>query len=726
MIKFDLKKLNIKQRQAITTTEIPVCVIAGAGSGKTAVIVNKILYLIQNKKVPLEKICAITFTRKAAKEMLDRVEAVLPNFSRFALQLSTYHSLCRSILKADLVHNHYDRNFAVMNASQIRQLLRHILQTASNVWGMTAWQERNKVINKIINMISSAKRNNIFAGTPLSLDNYQITFLQQYHIDFDEVYLKYEEQKARLNYFDFDDLILHTNHLFKSYPQIKRKWQNRFEYFLVDEFQDTNLGQYNLINLLCARSNKITVVGDPDQNIYSWRGARSKLITEFKANHPQAQLVILDQNYRSTSHILNLADRFIKNNKNRVAKKLVTDKAAGIKPKLVACSNEYTEAEWVASQIKGMIQEKLYHKKDVMILYRSNYTSRRFESALSLRGIDYEVVGDLKFWERQEILTCLSLLRSLISPNDTLAVIPWLKRCPGIGDSRLSEILNFLQDHNLNVYELLNEHLDQLSNPIANRLRPLQKVFADNPIDNCRQLGPYLEQLAKQLGWLDSANKIFENPQISNIKEMILQLAQYDTEEPDSVVGANRIANFLDVMSIDTIDNQDKTTADSVKLLTIHKAKGLESKVVFIVTLNDGIFPIGSTYPGDHLDEERRVLYVAMTRAQEVLYITYNYGYNMLLGKENKPSLFVNELHQDHYEEINLYTSTAFGADRVNQQSNHAVKFSKNMRVKHPIYGVGTIVHLMSSKLVYVAFDDRLHGKRVVSTDDDRLTKIVS
>ena len=719
-----MTKLNAQQQLAVTTTDGPLCIIAGAGSGKTAVIVQKIVYLMTKMAVPGHRICAITFTRKAAQEMIERIHQVMPAIEH-RIHFSTYHALCAKILRFSLIHAQYKKNFLIIDTNQQQSIIKKIIKTQ---WQPNDKLER-KTINQAINRISFYKKRNLDYGAVAQTfaDDYLVlNHITRYPMA--RIYELYEKYKLDNNYLDYSDLIMHTNILFQKHPEVLKEWQNRFDYFLVDEFQDTDLVQFNFIKLLCSKHNNITVVGDPDQAIYSWRGAQPNLLNNFVSYFPTAKIIILEENYRSTEYILELANSFILHNLNRVDKKLITQNSKGSAPVVVAAPSVQAECAWIAQQIQSLVSA---HKQgqphglalsDITILYRANYLSRPLEETLRHLNINYEVVGDFKFWRRKEILDCLAILSLIAQPNDYVALERILLQTPTIGQVRAAKILHFLQIHKLTFFELLADYLDQLSVAIQNALLTWQKAFSGLQINDITSLKTLMLPILQQIKWINSTDNTVRNDlEQTNISEFINALQEFDAANLSETPGSDVIHNFLDAIYIDPeSDSSASTLQNKVRLMTVHRAKGIESAAVFIFGVNEGIMPNFRSVQNNDVSEERRIFYVAMTRAKQHLFITYNEGYNYELHTNNQRSQFIDELNAEYYQFEQLSSDPQYlSEDSLLGTWAHPQKINTSHRVgvrlKHPLYGYGVVEMILSKTIYVVLFDDANFGRRPIN-----------
>ena len=581
-----LTGMNDKQAEAVQTTEGPLLIMAGAGSGKTRVLTHRIAYLIDEKMINPWNILAITFTNKAAREMRERAMALNPATSETLI--ATFHSMCVRILRREADHIGYNRNFTIVDPGEQRTLMKRILKNLN--LDPKKWNER-----AILGTISNAKND--------LLDEvaYEHQAGDMYTQIVAKCYKAYQEELRRSEAMDFDDLIMMTLRLFDKNPDVLAYYQQRYQYIHVDEYQDTNHAQYQLVKLLASRFKNICVVGDADQSIYGWRGADMQNILDFEKDYPEAKVVLLEENYRSTKKILQAANEVIKNNRNRRPKKLWTQNDDGEQIVYYRANDERDEAVFVASTIDNIIREEGKNFKDFAVLYRTNAQSRTIEEALLKSNIPYTMVGGTKFYSRKEIRDVISYLNLIANPADNISferVVNEPKR--GVGPGTLEKIRTFAYEQNMS---LLDASANIMLSPIKGKAAQGVYDFA-NMILNLRDqldglsITEAVEAVLDKSGYLDALSMqqtLESQARIENIEEFMSVTKNFDetnTDGTEDETGIDRLGRFLnDLALIADTDDGDMEAAE-VTLMTLHAAKGLEFPVVFLIGMEEGVFPL--------------------------------------------------------------------------------------------------------------------------------------
>ena len=654
-----LTGMNDKQAEAVQTTEGPLLIMAGAGSGKTRVLTHRIAYLIDEKMINPWNILAITFTNKAAREMRERAMALNPATSETLI--ATFHSMCVRILRREADHIGYNRNFTIVDPGEQRTLMKRILKNLN--LDPKKWNER-----AILGTISNAKND--------LLDEvaYEHQAGDMYTQIVSKCYKAYQEELRRSEAMDFDDLIMMTLRLFDKNPDVLAYYQQRYQYIHVDEYQDTNHAQYQLVKLLASRFKNICVVGDADQSIYGWRGADMQNILDFEKDYPEAKVVLLEENYRSTKKILQAANEVIKNNRNRRPKKLWTQNDDGEQLVYYRAYDERDEAVFVASPIDNIIREDGKNFKDFAVLYRTNAQSRTIEEALLKSNIPYTMVGGTKFYSRKEIRDVISYLNLIANPADNISferVVNEPKR--GVGPGTLEKIRTFAYEQNMS---LLDASANIMLSPIKGKAAQGVYDFA-NMILNLRDqldglsITEAVEAVLDKSGYLDALSMqqtLESQARIENIEEFMSVTKNFDetnTDGTEDETGIDRLGRFLnDLALIADTDDGDMEAAE-VTLMTLHAAKGLEFPVVFLIGMEEGVFPLSrASEDPEELEEERRLAYVGITRAEEILFLT-NANTRTLFGKTsyNRPSRFLREISDDllQYQGLARPANSSFG-----------------------------------------------------------------
>lgn len=685
-----LDKLNPAQVEAVTHGDGPLLVLAGAGSGKTRVLTCRAAYLIKNMRVPPYRILAITFTNKAAQEMRSRVEALVPEMSR-DIWICTFHAACLRILRRQEEFYGRSRDFVIYDSDDQLTVVKDCIKELD-------LDDKKYPPRAVAGAVSQAKNQLLDAGDyeKYSYDNFNRAVSRVYHL--------YQEKLRRNNAVDFDDLIFYTVRLFREYPQVLAYYQDRFRYILVDEYQDTDHAQYVFVNLLAGAHRNLFAVGDPDQGIYSWRGADIKNILNFERDYPEAAVIKLEQNYRSTGQILEAANHIIKNNENRREKRLWT--AAGPGPGLVNffCEDEHAEADFIARKIFRIKENENRPYRDFAVLYRTHAQSRVIEEIFVRAGLPYTIIGGLKFYARKEIKDILAYLKLIVNHRDAVSlarIINVPRR--GIGPASFSKIMSFAETQVVTPVEALERaaEIDGLSakvraacSDLGLMLRRLTEESLDGAVtDLAREV---MEKTGYRKELLDE-NTVESRTRLENLDEFISGAMEFDRDAEEKGL-RSYLENIALVTDLDKYDAE----SDQVALMTLHSAKGLEFPVVFLAGLEEGVFPHSRSLlePGE-LEEERRLCYVGVTRAMERLYLTHCWK-RTLFGTEryNKASRFLEEIpprllsSDDFLDEAS--ESRQSGTKRAGvkgaKKISDAQQYILGDRVRHCKWGQGLIV----------------------------------
>ena len=724
----DLTTLNEKQYKAVTSANKYIRVIAGAGSGKTRVLTNRICYLIESG-VSARNILAITFTNKASNEMKQRVVDALGGAIKAPL-IATFHSFCVRFLKEEIECIGYPKDFNIIDEEDKTKLVKEILKDL-NI-------DKNYIDHKeMINYISYLKTN--FYNTNFITNH---VFDRERQESKNRVFKNYQNRLEKMKCLDFDDLLVKTYQILVKYEDIKIKWQNRYKHVLVDEFQDTNDIQFDLIKLIVGKENSLFVVGDPDQTIYTWRGANLKIIMDFESLYPNAITIVLDENYRSKQKILNLSNALIKNNRQRVSKNLITNNGEGEDVSYYHLDSSLSEANKVVSLIIKDREKYDYDYKDIAVLYRSNYLSREIENALVRNGVPYKIYGGVKFYERKEIKDCLAYLRILVNKEDDLSlqrIINEPKR--GLGDTTLEKFKTIASTYNISLYRAIKDHLDVINrNEVRLHIGEFIDMIEEYSSKNLNSdLVNLLDDLLMDSGYYQMLTQLDEEERKENIKELMNNMTYYENNSSDV-----SLSGFLQEIALFTSQDEMDDT-DHVSLMTIHTAKGLEYKCVFVVGLCEGVFPSEKSLmeDSDNIEEERRLAYVAFTRAKEILHLSSNYGINFVVHSSNTPSRFIKEIkgyykdcnvvltsynerayprYSNNYQTRNNYTTVA-NKPVINTPVSNDVNWKVGDKLEHVSYGFG-IVLSVKGELIEVAFKDNKAGVKTMLGKHGSLKKI--
>src|ERR1051325_955051 len=648
-----LSQLNEQQREAVIATEGPLLILAGAGSGKTRVIALRIAYLIAEKKIPSWNILAVTFTNKAADEMRQRVQRLLHTQTANDLPLvSTFHSLCVRILRQDLekLNDRYTRRFTIYDQDDSLRLIKQAIKELG-------FDEKYLAPRATQSTISSAKNR---GEDPTSFAA-RAEYADERRANMAKIYQMYEDRLHANNALDFDDLLIKAVRLLRDVPEVREKYNNKFRYILVDEYQDTNSLQFALISLITQKSQNIAVVGDEDQSIYKWRGADISNILNFEKHFPNTRIIRLEQNYRSTQTILDVAGAVVKNNLERKGKTLWTSNPRGGRVGYYQAFDAEAEARWVAAKIVEHRREEFDIR--AAALYRTNSQARVFEEAMRRAGLQYNIVGGFSFYERMEVRDIIAYLKLALNPNDSIALQRVINSPPrGIGKQTIDEIERRARDYELSLWETIGVVIEQPEN-LGSRALSAPQSFR-NIINKLAQLAETPDESSKEpvsdvvraaiieTGYelaLRGERTDEAEGRLENLQELVNAAVDYDDQ------GIEGLREFIDHSAL--VSDQDEYKRDApVTLMTVHSAKGLEFPLVFVVGLEEGLFPHSrAATDRAELEEERRLAYLAMTRAERHLYVTRAMK-RRVYGEElaSEPSTFLNEMPDDLLEDLSL------------------------------------------------------------------------
>lgn len=659
-----LNGMNDRQAEAVRTTEGPLLIMAGAGSGKTRVLTHRIAYLIDEKMVNPWNILAITFTNKAAREMKER--AMLLNPATQDSLIATFHSMCVRILRRDADHIGYNRNFTIVDPGEQRTLMKRIMKDLN--LDPKQWSERT-----ILGTISNAKNDLID----------EVAYEMQAGDFYTEIvarcYRAYQKELRQSEAMDFDDLIMMTLRLFDQHPEVLTYYQQRYQYIHVDEYQDTNHAQYQLVKLLASRFKNICVVGDADQSIYGWRGADMQNILDFEKDYPDAKVVLLEENYRSTKTILRAANDVIERNKNRRPKKLWTQNEEGEKIVYYQANDEQDESIFIAGKIDELAREGANYK-DMAVLYRTNAQSRTIEEALLKSNIPYTMVGGTKFYSRKEIRDIIAYLNVISNPADNISferIVNEPKR--GVGPGSLTKIRDFASAQEMSLLEAAdNIMLSGVKGKAAQAVWDLAQILyrLRGQLDEMT-VTELAEAVLSETGYMTALTvqgTLEANARIENIQEFLSVTKSFDEKESEEETGLDKLSRFLNDLALIADTDDGDSEAAEVTLMTLHAAKGLEFPVVFLIGMEENVFPLSRASENEsELEEERRLAYVGITRAEKTLYLT-NANSRLLYGRTsyNQPSRFIREISSDllDYQGLARPANTSFKASYVNGRTS--------------------------------------------------------
>lgn len=723
----NLQSLNPAQVAAVTAPLKPTIVLAGAGSGKTRVLTNRILYLTQECGVSPSEILAITFTNKAANEMKRRLYDF--NVGAGYMHISTIHSFCATVLRYEAASFNRSSNFTIYaedeKKSVVKKVIKEIFEDGDSKVVDGYCESISSIKNKAPELLDGDLAANASTNEYLDAEFTRLQSLtdSQTNAEVVKIIDAYSKRMAENNALDFDDLLYYVYKLFASSPEILEKYRERYKYILIDEFQDTNKVQYNIFRMLGEKYGNIFVVGDDDQSIYSWRGAEANNLRKFEEDFVDCQVFKLEQNYRSTKAILNVANGVIEKNTGRFDKVLWTDNEQGVKPQLYDAYNESDEAYFVVEQIKNLRSvDRAGRWKDYSILMRVNALSRSFEAELTRNHIPYKVFGGFKFFERKEIKDVLAFMRLVVNPCDNEAFIRALNvpRRRGIGDTTVKKLIDLSSQRGLSILEFVSDErnmLDDFNRPTREKLTDFYKTvetLVQIAANNCVQV--FVHMMLDLLQFRNALVDMGEDDRAINIDEFEQSVIDFQTAQPDATL-SDYLQNVALASDIDE-DNQ----SDYVSIATIHAVKGLEFKTVFLVGLEDGIFPSSrSTYNAETMQEERRLMYVAVTRAEQRLYLSHartrflwGQRKNMMESKyfaevkrllaPPRPVATERQLADDGFlDKLNSRESSGV-APNPGKTKAEVSGYKPGMKVEHATFGKGIILRI-AGEVVDVAFD---------------------
>ncbi|WP_342277705.1 ATP-dependent helicase [Spiroplasma endosymbiont of Nephrotoma flavescens] len=710
----NINHLNEEQKLAVLSSEGANRIIAGAGSGKTRVIFYKIAHLIHNLAISSNQILAVTFTNKAANEMKSRLNELVGDQSKYTW-VHTYHAFCVRVLRNDIVVLGYTKDFIIIDTVDKINILKDIIKNKQ-------YNFDSNEIKKVSSMISYWKNHQLSYSDIINSD-----FYHEHKQQWLEIYKIYLQNLPKNNMVDFDDLLTLTLELFSHHAEVLQKWQKRFSYVLVDEFQDTNELQFELINYLVKIHQNITVVGDPDQTIYSFRGAKARLILDFDNYFPNGKTFILNQNYRSTQNILNVANILISYNHSRIAKDLFTMNDYGSKTKLYHGNTSIRETNWVAKEIKKLVEKKIL-LNNILILYRANYLSRDLEEALINNHINYRIYGGFKFFERKEIKDVLAYLKTLVY-GDQLSTVRVLNLIKGVGMTTINNLIEQSQNNHQSLLKYLMVNVASLK-PLIIELVTYLKVWKEK-LKSYEKMTLFSQDFLNNGNYLQQLADGFEEERLENVKELFNHMENYDLQNVDSLQGMELLQHYLQEVSLYVDQDENSANQDRVSLMTSHNAKGLEYDFVFIIGLNEGIFPntLSIEEGISAIEEERRVLYVAITRARKGLFLSYSEGFSYVTNNYRLPSRFVIEINPSLLE---------LKSDEQLEDTKRSLSWTipKNISltpakksqwktgdvIQHSTFGKGIVTNILNSN-VEVAFNS---GIKVLRSNHPLLKKVLS
>ncbi len=688
-----LADLNPAQRDAVLTTEGPLLVVAGAGSGKTRVLTYRVAHLLSTQGVKPQEVLAITFTNKAAGEMRERLEDLLPDRAR-SIWILTFHSACGRILRREAPRLGYRTNFTIYDQADQVRLVKSCLEELE--------RDPKRFVPRGIHAQISAAKNNL-----VSPDDYRQRVASFYDQTVADTYDLYQRRLFTSNAVDFDDLLMLTVQVLENFPEARERWQKAFRYVLVDEYQDTNHAQYRLLRLLTEKHTNVFAVGDPDQSIYAFRGADIRNILEFERDFPGTRIIALEQNYRSTNTILRAANSIIAHNRERKPKNLWSELGEGEAVRVYEVEDEHAEARFVAAEIAELVEEGL-NGSEIAVFYRTNAQSRVLEDVLVRQGVAYQVIGGPRFYERAEIKDVIAYLQVIDNPYDAVSLQRIANRPRrGIGDTTLARLSSYADARGISLWEALEfpEEAGVGARPLqaVNQLRTLIQSLMAGALE--LEVPDLVQRVLERSGYLESleAERTIEaQGRIENLHELVGVAIEYQqaAEEPS-------LSTFLQEISLYSDQDAMRGEASLVTLMTLHNAKGLEFRAVFMIGMEEGIFPHSRSIEEQSLEEERRLAYVGMTRARERLVLTHASARSLWGSRNyNLPSRFLDELPEEGVELHRLQPASWSSRSPAAVPTRPAIELTTGDTVKHSTLGEGIVVRLEGDGTVLIRFED--------------------
>lgn len=685
------ENLNKQQLEAVTSTEGYVRVIAGAGSGKTKALTNRYAYIVKALGINTSNILCVTFTNKAAQEMRKRVKRLIGENADLSY-IATYHGFCVKVLREDINKIHYPKNFIILDVEDQKTILRQVFEEL----GLSS---KNYTFKQTLQGIHEFKKDLVYLEYFINSDK------RNQGEDFVQIFDKYLEKQKRNFALDFDDLINLTYYIFQNFPDILEKWQRRLHYIQVDETQDSSDRQFTLVKMLSDFHKNLFVVGDPDQTIYEWRGANPGTLVNFNKLFPDSKTIIMNQNYRSTPNILNLGNHIIKRNKNRVDKDMITDNPEGVEVVHFHGGNDFEEGLWVAQEIKRLVEKENCKYSDFAVLYRANHISRSIEQALIRENIPYSVYGGIRFFERKEIKDALAYLRLLEFEDDFsfLRVVNIPSR--GLGKRFIENVAKIAEKEDTSLYNALKENISQRELGRKGALEFLELIEKYKKLKADLIISDLLKDIMDESGLSAYYRADGDTDRLENIKELQNSIILLETQDEEPLILTEYIQEIALYTDMDVEDDRN----DRVKLMTIHTSKGLEFPYVFLSGFTEGVLPSAMSIKerrSSALEEERRLTYVAITRAEKAFYMTESEGFNFSTGLNKHPSRFLFEISDKYFvRKGNLSQELIDEAKEQLKQSTTQQsiqqKFEIGDIVNHQIWKEGKIVGVNKDKGEY-------------------------
>jgi DNA helicase-2/ATP-dependent DNA helicase PcrA len=713
-----LENLNEQQLQAVTTTEGFVRVIAGAGSGKTKALTSRYAYLVEALGMNAANILCVTFTNKAANEMRNRIRRLVGDENDYGY-ITTYHGFCVKVLREDINKIQYPKQFVIMDIEDQKTVLRDVYEEI----GINSKDHSHKQAIKHIEKLKDSTNYIEYIAERKEIINGSEILLKDSKLLLDQIFIKYIEKQQRNFALDFNDLINFTVYIFNKYKDVLEKWQQRLYYIQVDETQDSSPKQFFLVDILSQIHKNLFVVGDPDQTIYEWRGAKPELLVNFDKNYPNTQTVIMNQNYRSTPNILNLGNHIIKNNKIRIDKDMFTKNPDGVDVVHYHAKNDFDEGLFVALEIQKIKKEKQINYADFAILYRANHVSRMIEQSLIKEQIPYSIWGGIRFFERKEIKDVLSYLRLIVFGDDLsfLRIINAPSR--KLGKVWINNVKQLAEKNNTSLLEtIINNSLNRQSSEDFVKL-----ILEFKNRKNEVLVSDLVKEILDKTGLTEMYRADGDEERLENIKELQNSIISLENDDVEKLT----LENYLQEIALYTDMDVDDKKTDRVKLMTIHTAKGLEFPYVFLCGFSDGVLPSYMSMKERRLEEERRLTYVAITRAEKAFYMTESEGYNFQTGMYKYPSRFLWEIKE------NLYVRQGILPQEIIDLAKKQIELENELLNPEPIpvlevgdivsfsaWGNGKVLEKDNEKNVYMIEFEKINGVRPIRFDWRGLKKL--
>ncbi|BDU26622.1 UvrD-helicase domain-containing protein [Flavobacterium sp. GSB-24] len=710
-----LDNLNPNQLQAVKTTEGYVRVIAGAGSGKTKALTSRFAYIVDRLGINSSNILCVTFTNKAAQEMKKRVKALIGDNYDVSF-ITTYHGFCVRFLREEINKIHYPKNFIILDAEDQKSILR-------DVFTELQINSKHLTFKQVLRFISKQKSTSNYLGYILENKSFEPDESDSLSSRVFQIYL----DKQKRNYaLDFDDLIHFTAFILDNNPDVLLKWQENLHYIQVDEAQDSSESQFHLVEMLSRVHQNLFLVGDPDQTIYEWRGAKPEYLVEFDTIFPDTQTIIMNRNYRSTPNILKVGNHIIKNNTIRVDKDMITDKPEGFEVVHFHGKNDFEESRWIASEIKEILQSEDASYSDITILYRSNHLSRNIEQALIKDNIPYTIFGGIRFFERKEIKDVLSMLRLIVQGDNFSFLRMHNQPTRGLGKKFLERLSLLAGEQNLSLLQALEKNIADKELAKKGAVDFLALINELRETAKTKSISDLVKIILDKSGLSDLYRKDGDEDRLENIKELVNSMLLLEKENNAPV----NIVEYLQEIALYTDLDADTQQQDKVRLMTIHISKGLEFPYVFLCGFTEGILPSALSIKERRkraIEEERRLMYVAVTRAEKRFYMTDSEGFNFTTGLNKYPSRFLFEISEEFYVRKGKLSPEIIQNNETKSnvlQSDTQTTFKEGDLVMHPVWNKGKVKTVDVEKTQYIVEFAAIAKEKPIDFSFKHLTSI--